>query len=138
LYCSVCVFVPWRIPYPIPSACSDGHFHRSTFLMVSDYLIPKMSLRHLFTRTWTYMHDAVFLQVSNPHRGTDSTLVLNILILVLYRYRYTCIPYDILPYQFLENWEPVFNGNVYPHKHIYLSFVSTDKSIVHPFYLKNI
>ena len=88
--CFVTLLSFFRNPLPFP--CSDsfywllfGFVHSSLLLIVFGHLkkLPMMFLRHLFTKTWRdLMVEEVSLQVSEPCRRTDLTLLLKILILV--------------------------------------------------------
>lgn len=73
-----------RVLIVLSTGCCLVFLHKSVLLFFSGHLIPRMILRHLFTKTWTdFIAVDVSLQISDPYRITDFTLVLNNLSLVL-------------------------------------------------------
>ena len=58
--------------------------HNSLLDILFGHLMLRMFLKHLLTKVWIDLMDAaVSLQVSDPYKSTDLTLVVNILNLVL-------------------------------------------------------
>lgn len=66
------------VPMVVSTGCCLMVFrHKIELLMVSGHLIPRMFLRHLFTKTWIDFMELMSpsLQVSDPYRSTDFKLV---------------------------------------------------------------
>lgn len=61
----------------VSTGCCFVNFYKFELLILSSRLIPRMFLRHLFANTWAdFMAVNVSLQVSDPYRSTDFTLML--------------------------------------------------------------
>ena len=57
--------------------------HKSSFLIFSGHLMPRMRRKHLLTNTWIlFINIAVSLQVSDPYNNTDLTFEEKILSFV--------------------------------------------------------
>lgn len=66
------------VPMVVSTGCCLMVFlHKFELLMVSSHLIPRMFLKHLFTKTWIDFMELMSpsLQVSDPYRSTDFKLV---------------------------------------------------------------
>ena len=58
-------------------------FHKSSFLILSDHLIPRILLKDLFINIWILSTSALVVhQFSKPYSSTSFTIEMNMLILV--------------------------------------------------------